>query len=99
VLVESDGSAQALPTLSSWAEEGKPLRLIQKSVAKDDLDPKAIYADARPLDGARAPSETPRLLIGRRPPRPARYLARTPGLISAGNARRRSGGASARSST
>jgi hypothetical protein len=29
-------SRLALPTLSSWAEEGKPLRLIQKSVAKDD---------------------------------------------------------------
>jgi hypothetical protein len=27
----------ALPTLSSWAEEGKPMRLIQQSVAKDDL--------------------------------------------------------------
>ena len=35
-------SRLALPTLSSWAEEGKPLRLIQKSVAKDDPDPKAI---------------------------------------------------------
>ena len=29
-------SRVALPTLSSWAEEGKPLRLIQRSVAKDD---------------------------------------------------------------
>jgi len=35
-------SRLALPTLSSWAEEGKPLRLIQQSVAKDDPDPKAI---------------------------------------------------------
>jgi hypothetical protein len=35
-------SRLALPTLSSWTEEGKPLRLIQKSVAKDDPDPKAI---------------------------------------------------------
>src|SRR5918999_1307724 len=35
-------SRLALPTLSSWAEEGKPLRLVQKSVAKDDPDPKAI---------------------------------------------------------
>jgi hypothetical protein len=32
----------ALPTLSSFSEEGNPLRLIQKSVAKDDPDPKAI---------------------------------------------------------
>ena len=29
-------SRVALPTLSSWAEEGTPLRLIQRSVAKDD---------------------------------------------------------------
>jgi hypothetical protein len=35
-------SRLALPTLSSWAEEGKPLRLIQQSVAKDDPEPKAI---------------------------------------------------------
>jgi hypothetical protein len=28
--------------LASWAEEGKPLRLVQQSVAKDDLEPKAI---------------------------------------------------------
>ena len=32
----------ALPTLSSFSEEGKPLRLIQQSVAKDDPEPKAI---------------------------------------------------------
>jgi hypothetical protein len=35
-------SRLALPTLSSWAEEGKPLRLLQKSVEKDDPEPKAI---------------------------------------------------------
>jgi hypothetical protein len=35
-------SRLALPTLSSWAEQGKPMRLLQKSVAKDDPDPKAI---------------------------------------------------------
>ena len=35
-------SRLALPTLSSWAEEGKPMRLIQQSVAKEDPDPKAI---------------------------------------------------------
>jgi hypothetical protein len=35
-------SRVALPTLSSWAEEGKPLRLVQRSVAKDDPEPKAI---------------------------------------------------------
>jgi transposase len=35
-------SRVALPTLSSFSEEGKPLRLIQKSVAKDDPEPKAI---------------------------------------------------------
>ena len=35
-------SRVALPTLSSFSEEGKPLRLIQQSVAKDDSEPKAI---------------------------------------------------------
>jgi hypothetical protein len=35
-------SRVALPTLSSWAEEGEPLRLTQRSVAKDDPEPKAI---------------------------------------------------------
>ena len=35
-------SRVALPTLSSWSEEGKPLRLVQKSVAKDDPEPKAL---------------------------------------------------------
>jgi hypothetical protein len=35
-------SPVALPTLSSWAEEGEPLRLTQRSVAKDDPEPKAI---------------------------------------------------------
>jgi hypothetical protein len=29
-------SRLALPTLSSWSEEGKPLRLVQRSVAEDD---------------------------------------------------------------
>jgi hypothetical protein len=32
----------ALPNLSSWSEQGKPLRLIQKSLAKDDPEPKAL---------------------------------------------------------
>jgi hypothetical protein len=35
-------SRLALPTLNSWCEEGKPLRLIQQSVAKEDPEPKAI---------------------------------------------------------
>ncbi len=35
-------SRLALPTLSSWAEQGKPMRLVQQSVAKDDPEPKAI---------------------------------------------------------
>jgi DDE superfamily endonuclease len=35
-------SRVALPALSSFCEQGKPLRLIQQSVAKDDPDPKAI---------------------------------------------------------
>ena len=60
-------SRLALPTLSSWAEEGKPMRLVQQSVAKDDPDPKAIscyglylpqlddtwlrFVDGRPVSG------------------------------------------------
>jgi len=35
-------SRVALATLSSFCEEGKPLCLIQRSVAKDDPEPKAI---------------------------------------------------------
>jgi len=35
-------SRTALPTLSSFSEEGEPHRMVQKSVAKDDPDPKAI---------------------------------------------------------
>ena len=35
-------SRLALPTLSSWAKQGKPMRLVQQSVAKDDPEPKAI---------------------------------------------------------
>src|SRR3982750_1554104 len=34
-------SRVALPTLNAWGEEGKPLRLIQRPVAKDDPEPKA----------------------------------------------------------
>ncbi len=60
-------SRLALPTLSSFSEEGKPLRLIQQSVAKDDPEPKAIscyglyvpefdqtwlrFVDGRPVSG------------------------------------------------
>jgi hypothetical protein len=35
-------SRTALPTLSSFSEEGEPHRLIHQSVAKDDTEPKAI---------------------------------------------------------
>jgi DDE superfamily endonuclease len=35
-------SRVALPTLSSWSEEGKPERLVQRSIPKDDPEPKAI---------------------------------------------------------
>ena len=31
-----------MPTLNAWSEDGEPLRLIQRSVAKDDPEPKAI---------------------------------------------------------
>jgi hypothetical protein len=39
MLVESVGFAHLQ---SSWSEEGKPLRLIQRLVAKDDPEPKAV---------------------------------------------------------
>jgi hypothetical protein len=35
-------SRVALPTLNAWSEGGEPLRLVQRSVAKDDPEPKAI---------------------------------------------------------
>ena len=35
-------SRVALPTLNAWSADGEPLRLLQKSVAKDDPEPKAI---------------------------------------------------------
>src|SRR5215204_2260994 len=60
-------SRVALPTFSRWTEEGKPVRLLQRSVAKDDPDPKAIscyglylpgldqtwlrFVDGRPVSG------------------------------------------------
>ena len=38
-------SRVTLPTLSSWTEEGKPLRLLQRSVPKDDdPEPKAAVS-------------------------------------------------------
>jgi hypothetical protein len=35
-------SRVAQPALNSWTEAGKPLRLVEQLVAKDDPDPKAI---------------------------------------------------------
>ena len=35
-------SRLARPALHSWSEAGEPLRLVEQSVAKEDLDPKAI---------------------------------------------------------
>lgn len=35
-------SRLALPTLSSWAEADQPLRLVERAVATDDPDPKAL---------------------------------------------------------
>jgi hypothetical protein len=63
-------SRLALPTLSSWSEEGRPLRLVQRSLIEDDPDPKAIscyglylpefeqtwlrFVDGRPVSGITA---------------------------------------------
>jgi hypothetical protein len=35
-------SRLGLPALSSWAEPDRPLRLVERAVAKDDPDPKAL---------------------------------------------------------
>jgi hypothetical protein len=35
-------SRVALPNLSSFSEEGEPLRLLKRSVSKDDPEPKAV---------------------------------------------------------
>jgi hypothetical protein len=35
-------SRVTLPPLSSWSADGKPLRLIQRTVAKEEPEPKAI---------------------------------------------------------
>jgi transposase len=35
-------SRVALPTPNAWSEDGEPLRLLQRSVAKDDPEPKAV---------------------------------------------------------
>jgi hypothetical protein len=35
-------SRLALPSLHAWGEGGEPLRLVQRSAAKDEPDPKAI---------------------------------------------------------
>ena len=35
-------SRLALPALNAWSEEGEPMRLVQRSLAKDDPEPKAI---------------------------------------------------------
>jgi hypothetical protein len=60
-------SRVAQPALNSWTEAGKPLRLVEQLVAKDDPDPKAIscyglllpeseevwlrFVDGRPVSG------------------------------------------------
>jgi hypothetical protein len=64
-------SRVALPSLHSFSEAGKPLRLVKQSVAKDDPDPKAVscyglylpelketwlrFADGRPVSGITTP--------------------------------------------
>jgi hypothetical protein len=60
-------SRLARPALNSWSDTGEPMRLLEQSVAKDDLDPKAIscyglylpefekvwvrFVDGRPVSG------------------------------------------------
>ena len=35
-------SRLAVPSVHSWSEAGRPLRLVEQSLPKDDPDPKAI---------------------------------------------------------
>jgi hypothetical protein len=60
-------SRLARPALNSWSDAGEPIHLVEQSVAKDDLDPKAIscyglylpefekvwvrFVDGRPVSG------------------------------------------------
>ena len=60
-------SRLALPSLHTWSGDRRPARLVQKSVAKDDPEPKAIscyglfvpefketwlrFVDGRPVSG------------------------------------------------
>jgi transposase len=54
-------SRTAQPTLSAWAADDRPPRLVERAVAKDDRDPKAIacygllvrWADAKAAGGRR----------------------------------------------
>ena len=66
-------SRVALPTLWAWSEDGEPVRLIQRSVAKDDPEPKAVSCYGlylpevgetwlRFVDGRPVSSITPRFL-------------------------------------
>jgi hypothetical protein len=42
-------SRLALPAAHAWAAEGRPLRLVERAVAPDDPDPKALAASGRYL--------------------------------------------------
>ncbi len=60
-------SRLALPSLNAWSEDGEPQRLIERTVARDDPDPKAVscyglflpelgktwlrFVDGRPVSG------------------------------------------------
>jgi hypothetical protein len=50
-------SRVALPALSSWSGEGKPERLVQRSVPEDDPEPKAVSCYGLYLPEA-SPGET-----------------------------------------
>ncbi|MEW6637670.1 MAG: transposase [Actinomycetota bacterium] len=58
-------SREALPTLNAWSEDGEPLRLVQRLVAKDDPEPKAISCYGLYLPEASAGDTWLRFVDGR----------------------------------
>jgi hypothetical protein len=102
-------SRAALPTLNAWAQEGSPPRLIQRSVPKDDPEPKAVSCYGlylpefdetwlRFVDGRPVSSITTRFLewgLEKLEVAGKKVLLLSSGTTRAGTSRRRSGGGSA----
>jgi transposase len=57
-------SRLAQPAMHAWTEVGRPLHLVQQTVAKSDPDPKALSCYGVVLDGSFTPSEGGRVKDG-----------------------------------